>query len=449
MRTVETLTHNAQPAQIPTAPPGEKYFKLFREYTNRAEILGDIHESFFAAIELFAGRDCRERCESSGLSRLHLHYPAEYVNLLEAFVNHRLRRRMLEWSASIGRYDVGFENDFLVEDLLVVRVHYPHCHLGERPRATRTPRFHHRIRFGLSASIERIREAYDSTSTLRLPLQMYKYLRQRRKRAALPLPYRCHAPHLDSWLGQPISSLSVWLAIAGVDKDNSMCLYPETIGVSLPVGGSRFLGSGFCLPKPTRPEIRDGDLFVFSTDILHSSQLNISEQTRIALTTRIDPGTPTFSRESLWFVERWYSADGILAGRWQRKTIRGIEHCIARPAGQAELQPSRCIKIPAVFRVNEVYPVAQSVMIKENEKLAIQFDNKRILILRTEGQLRAFSATCPHDRYHIDDGYHDNCILTCPGHGLEFDVRTGKSQLKRYRLAMFRVCEKEGTIFLG
>src|SRR4029077_5735834 len=104
-----------------------------------------------------------------------------------------------------------------------------------------------------------------SKSALRLPFQMFEYARQRRKRAALPLPYRCHAPHLDSWLGQPTSSLSVWLAIAGVDEKNSMCLYPELTGQRLPLGGSQFLGSGVCLPKPTRPKITDGDLFVFNT----------------------------------------------------------------------------------------------------------------------------------------------------------------------------------------
>jgi hypothetical protein len=49
-----------------------------------------------------------------------------------------------------------------------------------------------------------------------------------------------------------------------------------------------------------------------STDILHSSQLNISDKTRIALTTRIDPGAPIFADDSLWFVGRWYSADGLL-----------------------------------------------------------------------------------------------------------------------------------------
>jgi nitrite reductase (NADH) small subunit len=246
-----------------------------------------------------------------------------------------------------------------------------------------------------------------------------------------------------------MSSLSVWLAIAGVDRDNSMCLYPETVGVKLPLNGAQFLGSGYPLPRPTRPKIEDGDLFVFSTDILHSSQLNVSDKTRVALTTRIDSGTPVFSKESLWFVQRWYSADGILAGRWLRKVVRAAENSIPRLAEIQDAAEDRSITIPGFFRVDRQYTVGPSDLIPENGTLTVHFDNKRILILRSNGQLRGCSARCPHGDYHLGDGYHDERVLICPGHGLEFDSRTGRSVLDRYRLAMFKVSEQSGTIFLG
>ena len=80
---------------------------------------------------------------------------------------------------------------------------------------------------------------------------------------------------------------------------------------------------------------------------------------------------------------------------------------------------------------------------------ATDADTERILIVRKEGQLRAFAARCPHGDYHMDDGYYDDCALYCPGHGLKFDIKTGKSKLNRYRLAMFKVAESKGTVFLG
>jgi nitrite reductase/ring-hydroxylating ferredoxin subunit len=437
-----------QPAQIPSAATAEKYYRLFRTHAEQSRVLNATEKAFLDGIELFAGRECRQRCEKEGLARLHLYYPAEYVGLLEAYVNEQVKRIAIEWTAAVGRHDVGFQHEFLVQDLLIVRVHYPHGHLGKSTiAAPRKPSLRHRVRYGLSSSIERMKEAYSSKSGFRIPVHVFEYMRQRRKRAALPLPYRCHASHMDSWLGQPITSLSVWLAIAGLDEHNGLCIYPDTIGVPLPVDGSRFLGSGFPLPKPIRPDIRDGDLFVFSTDMLHSSQINVSDKTRIALTTRIDPGTPIFSEESLWFVERWYSGESILSGRWRRMEV-SAERRVPRSKHTAQ-QTGRSIDIPSVFQVDQEYRVAPSGTITENESFAVQFQNKRIIILRTNGVLKAFSANCPHGKYRLDDGFHDSCAMICPGHGLEFDVQTGQSPLKRYRLAAFQVFERDGVVYLG
>ena len=55
---------------------------------------------------------------------------------------------------------------------------------------------------------------------------------------------------------------------------------------------------------------------------------------------------------------------------------------------------------------------------------------------------------CPHEGYRLDEGYHDGGTVVCPGHGLEFDTRTGQCALPRYRLATFKVHETAGTIFV-
>jgi len=327
-------------------------------------------------------------------------------------------------------------------------VHYPHSHIGATSGPAQRPRFDQRIRYGAASALARARDAFDSKGSLKLAKRVWEYSRQRRKRAALPLPYRCHAPHLDSWLGQPMSSLSVWLAIAGVDRDNSLCLYPDTFGKTLPFNGSQFLGTGFCLPKPLRPDLADGDLFVFSTDILHGSQVNVSDKTRIALTTRIDPGTPTFSKDSLWFVQRWYSSTGIERRRWRHTIVRAAQHSVERPQDAIGLQSSQTVTIARAFQPNESYEIGPSTLIPDGGKIAVQFDNRRVLIVRDDGRLYATSAMCPHEGYRIDEGYHEGCTLVCPGHGLEFDARTGHSALARYRLSTFKVLEKTGTIFV-
>jgi hypothetical protein len=94
---------------------------VFREYVDKAGVQAEVTDAFFSGIERLAGVDCRRRCETGGLSTLHLAFPAESVHLLEAFVSQRIKRRMLEWSAAMGKQDLGYQGDFLVEDLLVVR----------------------------------------------------------------------------------------------------------------------------------------------------------------------------------------------------------------------------------------------------------------------------------------------------------------------------------------
>ena len=442
--TIETST---QPAQIPSSAGGQKYYRLFRTHADQSRIVSATQKAFLDGIEMFAGRECRERCEKAGLGKLHLFYPPEYVGLLEAYVNEQVKRIAIEWTAAIGRHDVGFQGEFLVQDLLIVRVHYPHGHLGKPTTgATRQPSLRHRIRYGLASNLERIKDSYTSPSAFRLPGHVLKYVQQRRKRAALPLPYRCHASHMDSWLGQPTTSLSVWLGISGLDQHNGLCIYPDTMGVALPVDASKFLGSGFLLPQPLRPEIHDGDLFVFCTDMLHSSQLNVSDKTRIALTTRIDPGTPVFSDESLWFIERWYSGESILAGQWRRVKVSADRRV---PKLTPTPQTGRSIDLPTVFKDGQEYRVASSDQIREDQAFTVQFQNTRIMIVRTKGALKAMSALCPHAGYRMDDGFHDSCKVICPGHGLEFDIQTGESALKRYRLESFPVVERDGAVYLG
>ena len=145
--------------------------------------------------------------------------------------------------------------------------------------------------------------------------------------------------------------------------------------------------------------------------------------------------------------KRWYSGESILSGHWRRHEV-SAERRVPRST-PATKPAGRSIDIPGVFQVDQLYRVASSEAIAEGESFAVQFQNKRIMILRTKGVLRAFSANCPHGKYRMDDGFHDSCAMICPGHGLEFDVQTGQSALKRYRLAAFQVFERDGMVYLG
>lgn len=64
-----------------------------------------------------------------------------------------------------------------------------------------------------------------------------------------------------------------------------------------------------------------------------------------------------------------------------------------------------------------------------------------ILIAHLPGGLvRAYQGECPHSRFPLATGELDGDLLTCAGHGWEFDLRTGKGvNPDNCRLAEFAV----------
>lgn len=73
-----------------------------------------------------------------------------------------------------------------------------------------------------------------------------------------------------------------------------------------------------------------------------------------------------------------------------------------------------------------------------------------VAVYRVDGQLRAVADRCPHAGAALSEGEVEAGVLTCPGHGSRFDIRTGE----RLRgpadtgIAVFQVAESGGQICL-
>ena len=52
---------------------------------------------------------------------------------------------------------------------------------------------------------------------------------------------------------------------------------------------------------------------------------------------------------------------------------------------------------------------------------------KRVAVFRNEGQLNAISNACAHQNGPLGEGRIIDCLVTCPWHGFQYDVRTGRS----------------------
>ena len=70
--------------------------------------------------------------------------------------------------------------------------------------------------------------------------------------------------------------------------------------------------------------------------------------------------------------------------------------------------------------------VAELDELEEGALLAAEVDGESICLARVNGDVCAFTDNCTHISGPLNEGDLEGCVLTCPWHGAQFDVRTGK-----------------------
>ena len=74
----------------------------------------------------------------------------------------------------------------------------------------------------------------------------------------------------------------------------------------------------------------------------------------------------------------------------------------------------------------EFIKVAEQDELEEGELMAVEVDGDPICLARVDGVVYAFTDNCTHISGPLNEGDLEGCVLTCPWHGAQFDVRTGK-----------------------
>jgi nitrite reductase/ring-hydroxylating ferredoxin subunit len=73
-----------------------------------------------------------------------------------------------------------------------------------------------------------------------------------------------------------------------------------------------------------------------------------------------------------------------------------------------------------------------------------------VIVVFVEGSLIAFPGYCPHDRVSlVEHGQIDRGVLTCRGHGYQFDLQSGACELAPWlRLTRFPVTVVSGDVWV-
>ena len=70
--------------------------------------------------------------------------------------------------------------------------------------------------------------------------------------------------------------------------------------------------------------------------------------------------------------------------------------------------------------------VAEIGDIEDGEMMPVEIDGEPVCLAKVDGVIYAFTDNCTHISGPLCDGDLDGEVLTCPWHGAQFDVRTGK-----------------------
>ena len=77
----------------------------------------------------------------------------------------------------------------------------------------------------------------------------------------------------------------------------------------------------------------------------------------------------------------------------------------------------------------------------DNSSKDLTVDGKKILVCKSNGEFYAVENNCTHQKAELTDGRIRNCFLSCPLHGVRFDLRNGvpKGELTKVPLTTYKV----------
>ena len=400
------------------------------------ELHARITDEIAGAVGALKGVEAAEKLRSGGLETLHQVIDPIDVGAVRDRVLDRLRNDLLAMAVRVGRDTMGWRDEFYVDDYLILRINFPYEVARTADVAAENPgigRISPWMR-GIAAA-RRVKDpVYDPKGYHR----------------SHPPAAWAHGPHLDSWAGHSKDGLNIWWAMCDVPAEASMVLYPDFAANLLCDRRTLYLQAGYRLPPPTFVPLRAGEMLIFDPEILHGTHLNITQQTRVAVSMRLNGGKPRFDPNCFYAREFWRRAGDIEAGRFE-----AVLH-LKREDNLAQAESAVSPAAPAPPNVIEIASGAgaavhlgSSALVREGERIIVALPDRRIMVTRTAGRLHAVDAACPHYGAALADGGARGDKLYCPACAVAFDLQSGRSASPRLALRTFPVREDNGMIVLG
>ena len=92
-------------------------------------------------------------------------------------------------------------------------------------------------------------------------------------------------------------------------------------------------------------------------------------------------------------------------------------------------------------------PVARVEDVPDGSVRAVRVGEEEIAVAHCAGAFYATQGHCIHLQGPLGEGHLEGCVLTCPWHGWQYDVRTGENEFDRaIQLRTYDIDVSEGEI---
>lgn len=87
--------------------------------------------------------------------------------------------------------------------------------------------------------------------------------------------------------------------------------------------------------------------------------------------------------------------------------------------------------------------------VKSGEGKVFSANGVNVALFNVNGVFHAIDNTCPHRGGPLGEGFLDGSVVTCPWHGWQFDVTTGRSPFMPVGVKVFEVKVEGDEVFVN
>ena len=416
----------------------DKNYKILKNYKNKKEFLSVSRKSLFDSIKEICKEDLAIKIRNKGYNKMHHYFPVDYLPFLNFLLKKKTEKYIYNFIANTAYEDLKMKKPFYIDKVANYRVHYPFT-IAKKSRLSRSVfrlldlKNYNNPEYEVKKSITN-QNNYQLQETDKSKINYF---------GKLPVPCYGHSPHRDTWFGHTYGAINLWWSVAGVTKRTGLLLYPKVNKYHLThTINPSYVKDGYRLGKITSIGLKDGELLAFDPEILHGTRLNNSDDTRIVFSGRLNPEKPKFY-ENTMAVEypHWLRSDEVRKGNYDKTFTFFRKDNLSRPKKEKVLKKEvlKKINIDSKISPNKIFKFRNSNSLKKQKVFKIIFKNTELTVIKKSRKFLVFNSLCPHLKYDLSFGHVEKFKITCPGHGLNFDLKKGVSECKSFKLKKYNL----------